>query len=489
MRDVPCKFNLIPFNPFPSTEFRDESARSRIVAFQQILLDAGYVATIRKTRGDDIDAACGQLAGQRAGPDASVAPSNPARRRPLIMPMPHDVSPSCSLAAAVCSPRAAVAGCKLDAQQPEQRRRSRAAAGATAADVSPPSARKLHTELAAGYYERGQMDVALDELNEAVEARSRHAPTYNIYGLVYAVLRRDSKAEQNFQRALELAPNDSDIRHNWGWYLCTHEREREALAQFDIAMRNPLYKTPEIALVNAGRCSASIGDIAAGRGAISAGAGRRAGQRDWPRTASRSSPTRKARYDEARGWMQARDAAGQPAARSALPRACASSASSATARPNCRTSRNCATAIRTRRKPRRSPPEAASDRNGRTLPGDADAAAAPAPDGPGALLRAAREAAGLSLDAVAQQLKLAPRQVKALEDDDFGAPAGPARSCRGFVRNYARLLNLDAEDLLLALPDVAARAGARLARIALDGAMMAELPTPRRRSPNCRRAG
>jgi 23S rRNA (adenine2503-C2)-methyltransferase len=63
VHNVPCKFNLIPFNPFPNTEF-GTSSRNRIVSFQRILRDAGFVATIRKTRGDDIDAACGQLAGQ-----------------------------------------------------------------------------------------------------------------------------------------------------------------------------------------------------------------------------------------------------------------------------------------------------------------------------------------------------------------------------------------------------------------------------------------
>jgi 23S rRNA (adenine2503-C2)-methyltransferase len=63
VRDVPCKFNLIPFNPFPGTEFA-VSPRARILAFQKLLLDAGYVTTVRRTRGDDIDAACGQLAGQ-----------------------------------------------------------------------------------------------------------------------------------------------------------------------------------------------------------------------------------------------------------------------------------------------------------------------------------------------------------------------------------------------------------------------------------------
>ena len=63
VRDVPCKFNLIPFNPFAGSGFRT-SPRGRILAFQRILMEAGLVTTIRKTRGDDIDAACGQLAGQ-----------------------------------------------------------------------------------------------------------------------------------------------------------------------------------------------------------------------------------------------------------------------------------------------------------------------------------------------------------------------------------------------------------------------------------------
>jgi len=62
-REVPCKFNLIPFNPFPESGLR-RSDNARIKAFAQILMDAGIVTTIRKTRGDDIDAACGQLAGE-----------------------------------------------------------------------------------------------------------------------------------------------------------------------------------------------------------------------------------------------------------------------------------------------------------------------------------------------------------------------------------------------------------------------------------------
>ena len=62
VRDTPCKFNLIPFNPFPDAGLSG-SPRPSIRAFGRVLLDAGIVTTIRKTRGDDIDAACGQLAG------------------------------------------------------------------------------------------------------------------------------------------------------------------------------------------------------------------------------------------------------------------------------------------------------------------------------------------------------------------------------------------------------------------------------------------
>ena len=62
---IRCKINLIPFNPFPGTDY-EVSSRNRIYAFQRILLADGHIVTVRKTRGDDIDAACGQLAGQVA---------------------------------------------------------------------------------------------------------------------------------------------------------------------------------------------------------------------------------------------------------------------------------------------------------------------------------------------------------------------------------------------------------------------------------------
>jgi 23S rRNA (adenine2503-C2)-methyltransferase len=79
-----CKFNLIPFNPFPASGLR-RSPNERVQAFAKILLDAGIVTTVRKTRGDDIDAACGQLAGDVK--DRTGVEERMARQRKLLQPM------------------------------------------------------------------------------------------------------------------------------------------------------------------------------------------------------------------------------------------------------------------------------------------------------------------------------------------------------------------------------------------------------------------
>ncbi|MBS0340209.1 MAG: 23S rRNA (adenine(2503)-C(2))-methyltransferase RlmN [Proteobacteria bacterium] len=75
---VSCKFNLIPFNPFPASGLL-RSPQPRVQAFAKVLIDAGLVTTVRKTRGDDIDAACGQLAGDVK--DRTRAAERMAQRR------------------------------------------------------------------------------------------------------------------------------------------------------------------------------------------------------------------------------------------------------------------------------------------------------------------------------------------------------------------------------------------------------------------------
>ena len=85
-KTIRCKINLIPFNPFPGTQY-EVSSRNRIYSFQRILLNDGHVATVRKTRGDDIDAACGQLAGQVA--DKTKRSSRYIQMRDVTEPLAH----------------------------------------------------------------------------------------------------------------------------------------------------------------------------------------------------------------------------------------------------------------------------------------------------------------------------------------------------------------------------------------------------------------
>ena len=114
---------------------------------------------------------------------------------------------------------------------------------------------RVHTELGAEYYSRGNMGVALEELRTATAADSTYAPAYGVLGMVYMELRENRLAEQNFERALRLAPSDGDINHNYGWFLCQTKREPESIKYFMQAVRNPLYATPWRSYSAAGVCT------------------------------------------------------------------------------------------------------------------------------------------------------------------------------------------------------------------------------------------
>ncbi len=121
---------------------------------------------------------------------------------------------------------------------------------------------KVHTELAAGYYSRGQYAVALSEVNIALSSESSYAPAYNILGLIRAELREDKEAEEAFRRAISMQPQYSEAQNNYGLFLCQRGRVEDGLGRFESALGNPLYATPEKALANAGACALSKGDVA-----------------------------------------------------------------------------------------------------------------------------------------------------------------------------------------------------------------------------------
>lgn len=133
----------------------------------------------------------------------------------------------------------------------------------TTGDESPARLRaRVHTELAAGYYDLGNMGVALEEVQEAVRADESYGPAHNVAGLVYAQLKEDERAEASFQRALAVNPSDPDAHNNYGQFLCQRKREREAIKHFLAAVRLPLYTAAERSYVNAGVCARRSGDAA-----------------------------------------------------------------------------------------------------------------------------------------------------------------------------------------------------------------------------------
>jgi type IV pilus assembly protein PilF len=114
---------------------------------------------------------------------------------------------------------------------------------------------KLHTELASLYFSNNNLGVALEELRIAAAADANYAPAYGMFGLVYMQMKENGRAEESFERALRIAPNDADINHNYGWFLCQTGREPASIKYFLNAIRNPLYPQPWRSYAAAGVCA------------------------------------------------------------------------------------------------------------------------------------------------------------------------------------------------------------------------------------------
>lgn len=125
----------------------------------------------------------------------------------------------------------------------------------------PRSRAKVHTELGSLYFQDGNMPVAMEELTIAIYIDPTYAPAYSMRALVHNYLREPQYAEDNFQQALKYAPDDPEIANNYGWFLCQNGKPKEAMPQFERALRNRLYQTPDRAYLNAGQCALGMGDL------------------------------------------------------------------------------------------------------------------------------------------------------------------------------------------------------------------------------------
>ena len=133
----------------------------------------------------------------------------------------------------------------------------------TASDESDASKRaRLRMELASGYFGRGQMTTALDQVKLALQADPTLAEAYNLRGLIYGNLGDEKLAEDSFRRALQLSPRDADTMHNFGYYLCQKKRYAEASALFDQALAVPQYRGQSRTMLAKGVCEAFAGQLA-----------------------------------------------------------------------------------------------------------------------------------------------------------------------------------------------------------------------------------
>ncbi len=132
----------------------------------------------------------------------------------------------------------------------------------TASDQSEASRRaNVRLQLASAYFADGQLTTALDEVKQAIAADPKMGEAFNLRGLIYAGLGDNDLAEDSFRRAMQLAPRDADVMHNYGWFLCMQRRYAEAGAQFQQALAQPQYRDVTRTMLAQGVCEARAGQL------------------------------------------------------------------------------------------------------------------------------------------------------------------------------------------------------------------------------------
>ncbi len=116
-------------------------------------------------------------------------------------------------------------------------------------------------QMGRAYLQRGQFDMALEKLTRALEMDPKAVDAHTLMAVLYEQIDRDSRAEQHYTRAVELAPESGAENNNLGQFLCRKARYDEAQQRFQVAMDDPFYKTPGLVYTNAGLCALSAGQL------------------------------------------------------------------------------------------------------------------------------------------------------------------------------------------------------------------------------------
>lgn len=131
-----------------------------------------------------------------------------------------------------------------------------AAARRGAPDLEPnESPADLYVDLAAEYFRRGQLEAALQRAERALQEDRRSPRAHYMMAILRQHLGEPQAAEKGFAEAVRLAPNNPEFRNALGFVICSQGRYDEAIEQMRLAFDNPLYATPEVALMNAADCA------------------------------------------------------------------------------------------------------------------------------------------------------------------------------------------------------------------------------------------
>ena len=127
-------------------------------------------------------------------------------------------------------------------------------------EKSDDDAARYNTQLGATYLQRGELQLARDKLEKAVQQDPGFAQAHAYLGVLYERINKFDLAEREYREAAHLAPDSPDINNTYGGYLCRNGKRKEGIRYFLTAARNPLYRTPEAALTNAGVCARGVPD-------------------------------------------------------------------------------------------------------------------------------------------------------------------------------------------------------------------------------------
>ena len=119
----------------------------------------------------------------------------------------------------------------------------------------------IYVEMGVAYMRDGQPAIALKKLKKGISLDPKNAEAYNVMGILYERLGELELAGENYSKAVKLQPQDPYIRNAQGSFFCKQGLYDKAEAEFESALRNPLYPTPWVAMTNAGLCAERAGDM------------------------------------------------------------------------------------------------------------------------------------------------------------------------------------------------------------------------------------